>query len=94
MLVRGGVSTRPEPRGVTASLRLRLPERIVRMAEFGLRHQPAEEAGCRDAGSWWRRVERELESVVFAHIPAAAERVALYLDPDALEVVVEYALPA
>jgi hypothetical protein len=58
------------------------------MARFGLRHVESDDSG------WWRRVEREMESFVYGHLPASASDVRLELDPDLCEVVVEYALSA
>jgi hypothetical protein len=89
-------SERPriEIQGESASMRLPVPARIIRMAEFGLRHAPPEEANERDPDGWWRRVEREMESAVFAYVPRAAVVVRMRLDEEALEVVVDYALPA
>ena len=69
-------------------LRVEVPERILRMAHFGLRHVESDDSG------WWRRVEREMESFVYRHLPASASDVRLELDPDLCEVVVEYALSA
>ncbi len=69
-------------------LRVEVPERILRMTRFGLRHVESDESG------WWRRVEREMESFVYRHLPASASDVRLELDPDLCEVVVEYALSA
>jgi hypothetical protein len=80
--------------GKIARLRLPIPERILRMATFGLRHAPGEDEDGRDPSGWWRRVEREMESAVFAHVPGAARSIEMHLDAEALEVVVEYALPA
>ena len=78
----------PTDRAVTERTRLRVavPERILRMARFGLRHVPDDDSG------WWRRVEREMESFVYRHLPAKASDVRLELDADLCEIVVEYAL--
>ncbi len=56
------------------------------MARFGLRHVPSDDSG------WWRRVEREMESFVWRHLPASASDVRLELDAELCVVVVEYAL--
>ena len=71
----------------SARLRIAIPERILWMTEYGLQRQrPTEE-------SWWHRVEREMDGLVRPHLPKDAVAVVMQLDSDALEVVVDYALP-
>ena len=69
------------------SLRIAIPERLVRMTEFGLLH------ASDDGSGWWRQVEREMHALVDAHVPSTARNVDLRLDPERLEVVVEYQHP-
>lgn len=66
--------------------RIAVPDRLVRMTEFGLRHVAADSSG------WWRRVELEMQALVSAHLPRAASDVRMELDPERLELVLEYAL--
>ncbi len=70
-----------------ARLRLPLPERIVRMTWFGLEHVAP--GGSAERG-WWRRVEREMARFVRPHLPAGALDVEMQLDPESLEVRIEY----
>lgn len=74
-----GAVTRP-------TLRLPIPERVVRMTEAGLHTLASDPRG------WWRRVEHEMASFVEAHLPAGARQVRMRLDADRQEVVIEYQL--
>jgi len=63
------------------------------MAELGL-CVAAEDERVRAPDGWWRRVEREMEAAVVAHLPEAAVDIQMRLDAESMEVVVEFALPA
>jgi hypothetical protein len=82
----GAGSPLAAPAARHAVTRADVPERLVRMAEFGLRHTPADES------AWWRRVEREMQALVDAHLPAGARQVELRFDPTRMQVVLEYDL--
>ena len=65
-------------------VRVAVPERIVRMVEFGL-------SGLSDnSRGWWRRVEAEVGEFVSAELPLRAEDVRIALDSESLEVVLEF----
>ncbi len=77
------------------SARIAVPDRMIRMTEFGLRFirdnprvdvPSDEEAGSR----WWARVVDRMESLVAEHLPPGASRVEMALDSETLEVVLEY----
>jgi len=82
MLARSGSAPQVE----RTRLRVEVPERILRMTRFGLHSVGSDDRG------WWRRVEREMESFVYRHLPAKASDVRLELDANLCEIVVEYAL--
>ena len=85
MLIRWGPSSDPTRHAVVHA---DLPEKLIRMTEQGLRHFPADSSG------WWRHVEREMEALVDAHLPDGASGVEMSLDPDRMQVVLEYELQA
>ena len=87
----GGVrapATDDQPRRQAVSVRIAVPERIVRMVEFGLGGLSHSSQG------WWNRVEREVGNFVNAQLPRGAADVRIGLDPDHFEVVVEYSQAA
>ena len=57
------------------------------MTHFGLDQVPD------DDSPWWARVHHEMEALVSAHTPPGATVAEMTLDPDRLEVVLEYDLP-
>jgi hypothetical protein len=69
-----------------AVVRLPVPEKLLRMTRFGLRHVGDERSG------WWERVQREMAAFVFAHVPERARELRMRLDGKRMEVVVEYEL--
>lgn len=71
-----------------ASIRVDVPERLLRMTRFGLDFASDEGSG------WWRRVEREMQALVDSYLPAQASDVQMKLDVDRLEVVLSYQLPS
>ena len=81
--VRLAAAEDPSPR-VEVVVRVAVPDRIVRMFEFGL-------SGLSDSSrGWWRRVEQEVGEFVGAQLPRGAADVRIGLDADQLEVVLEY----
>ena len=66
------------------TLRLPLPARILRMAEFGLRHPETQHEG------WWRRVEEEMHAFVFRHVSPHAPGLRMQLDPETWQVEIRY----
>ena len=72
------------PRRQEVLIRIAVPERIVRMVEFGLE-------GLSDSSrGWWRRVEREVGEFVVAQLPSGAADVSIGLNSEDLEIVLEY----
>jgi len=75
-------------RGVVAgraAVRFAVPERLVRMAEFGL------QLGGGVAGErWWSRVADHMQRLVSAHLPTGARRVEMVFDPERTEVEVRF----
>jgi len=77
---------RPKPAGgERMSLRVDVPDRLLRMTRFGLDF-------ASEGSGWWRRVEREMQELVDTHLPARAAEVEMRLDVDRLEVVLSYGL--
>lgn len=70
--------------GCDAVARVAVSDALVRMTEFGLRHASDHASG------WWRRVEREMQRFVSAHLPAGAVCTDMTLDPERLEIVLTY----
>ena len=75
------------PQQARAALRIAVPDRLIRMTQFGLRHAPDHESG------WWLRVQDEMEAFVHAHLPRAASGVSMRLDSERMEVELEYEVP-
>ena len=79
-MLRGRV---PVDRAERISLRVDVPERLLRMTRFGLDF-------ASEASGWWRRVEDEMQALVDRHLPPRASEVEMRLDVDRLEVVLSY----
>lgn len=76
-----------------ASVRIAVPDRMIRMTEFGLRFVRDEGGGSR----WWARVAERMETLVSAHLPHDARSVEMSIemanDSGSLEVVLQYDAP-
>jgi hypothetical protein len=80
-----GAPPAPLPAGrERVSLRVDVPERLLRMTRFGLDF-------ASEGSGWWRRVEQEMRALVDRHLPARVSEVEMRLDVDRLEVVLSYA---
>lgn len=71
--------------------RIEVPDRLVRMTAFGLWNFDDESRACR---RWWTRVCNEMDALVGAALPRAAQRVRMQLDAERMEIVLGYELPA
>jgi len=71
------------------SVRVAVPDRMLRMTEFGLRFVGDERQGS----GWWTRVEDRMERLVAANLPVGARSVEMAIDSETLEVVLEFEPP-
>jgi hypothetical protein len=74
--------------GQRASIRVDVPERLLRMTRFGL------DFAAHEGSGWWRRVESEMQNLIDSHLPSQAAEVEMNLDVDRLEVVLSYRVTA